>query len=145
VIVCGSRKAYETPAKQWLFTALRDLHEINPIARVIHGDCPNSPDQWAAEWCEENHIYCEAMPAAWDTFGKAAGNMRNEAMAKYVKMSPGPGYCFAVWDGKSPGTLNMIKQSVKSGFGVEIIPASSLSLERTETRNNVACSEETRQ
>jgi hypothetical protein len=38
-------------------------------------------------------------------------------------MSPGPAYCFAVWDGKSPGTLNMIKNAVKSGFGVEIIPA----------------------
>ena len=123
VIVCGTRKAYEDPALIHLCTALRELNEINPIARVLHGDCPNSPDQWAKAWCEENHIYCEGFPAEWEAFGKAAGNMRNEMMAKYAKSLPGPAYCIAVWDGKSPGTLNMIKNSVKSGFGVEIIPA----------------------
>ena len=123
VIVCGTRKVSDS-CKAQVFATLRSLHDDYGLSRVVHGDCPDSPDQWAKEWCDEFHIYCEPFEADWEAFGTKAGPMRNRTMAKYVAMSPDSSrFCLAVWDGKSKGTLNMIKEAVKLGIGVEIIPA----------------------
>ena len=42
-------------------------------------------------------------PADWNTLGKVAGFIRNEAMALDADA------LIAVWDGRSPGTKHMIK------------------------------------
>lgn len=49
-----------------------------------------------------NKIPVKQFPADWDQFGKAAGHIRNKQMAEYADA------LVAVWDGKSPGTKNMI-------------------------------------
>ena len=119
VIVCGTRKAYEDEKTVlWLDEA---LDRVN-ASKIIHGDCPNSPDQWGQKYAEIWQIPVEAFPADWEAFGKAAGNMRNAMMAEYGKML-GNTHCVAVWDGKSAGTLNMIKEAVRHGLGVTIVPA----------------------
>ena len=47
------------------------------------------------------------MPAQWDLYGRAAGPIRNAQMADYADAA------IIIWDGKSPGSLNMIKEVKK--------------------------------
>lgn len=56
---------------------------------------------------EKPRWFVKSFPANWDKYGKAAGPIRNEQMAKYAD------YLIAVWDGKSHGTKNMIEQMKK--------------------------------
>ncbi len=123
VIVCGTRGVKEDPAKMWLFNKLREHNDEYGIYRLLHGDNKRSPDMWGEEWCVDNSVYYEPFPADWETFGKAAGHIRNQEMADYAEALIGPTFVFAVWDGKSRGTLSMIEKAVQKGFGVEIIPA----------------------
>ncbi len=120
VIVTGSRKAYQDHAVQQF---QMEMQRLNP-RKVIHGDCPNSPDKWADAWAPDDEMV-ERFPAIWDTpqgFDKEAGKDRNTTMANYAE-AMGEAHCVAVWDGKSPGTLDMIKKAVKRGIPVSIIPA----------------------
>jgi hypothetical protein len=60
-------------------------------------------EQWAiANWCP-----IKEFPADWDAHGKAAGYIRNEAMAKVADV------LVAFWDGKSRGTTSMIKLALE--------------------------------
>jgi len=76
-------------------------------------------DLLGERWANENHLRVKPFPAAWDDlvtppvkikrnkFGKEynalAGFNRNEKMADYA-------HCLlAVWDGKSPGTGDMVR------------------------------------
>ena len=52
--------------------------------------------------------------ANWDTFGKAAGYIRNEEMAQIGDA------LIAVWDGKSKGTRNMISIAKRHGIKVHV-------------------------
>lgn len=128
VIVCGSRKVYDKELFKHVYTNFEAEFD-SLMARgmfpdlIVHGDCPNSPDLWGAEFAEREGIRVEAYPANWEGLGKHAGHFRNAMMAKYVGMLPDPNLCIAVWDGKSPGTLNMIKEAVKKQIPVNIIPA----------------------
>ncbi len=45
------------------------------------------------------------MPADWDKYGKSAGHIRNEEMAKIAT------HALIFWDGKSRGTRSMIRLS----------------------------------
>ena len=50
--------------------------------------------------------------AEWRKFGKQAGVLRNIDMAHYANA------LIAVWDGKSPGTMNMINVARRRGLEV---------------------------
>ena len=58
-----------------------------------------------------------SFPANWDKYGRAAGYVRNEEMAKYADQ------LLAIWDGKSNGTRHMIKLMIdyKKPFHVELL------------------------
>lgn len=62
-----------------------------------------------------------SFPAEWDKYGKAAGHIRNEQMAKYADA------LIAIWDGRSPGTKHMITVAKKLGLQVylEVLDASN--------------------
>ena len=52
--------------------------------------------------------------ADWNSHGRAAGPIRNCAMAKYATA------LIAMWDGKSRGTQHMINEARKQGLLVHI-------------------------
>jgi hypothetical protein len=62
--------------------------------------------------------YCvpvKKFPADWDSYGNAAGPIRNKQMAEYADA------LIAFWDGKSKGTKNMIEQAEKLGLKVKVV------------------------
>ena len=72
------------------------------IDEVVCGDARGA-DTLGAEWAHIHHIPVKHFPANWDEYGKAAGYIRNAEMGQYSDM------LIAFWDGKSRGTMNMIK------------------------------------
>lgn len=57
----------------------------------------------------------ERFPADWDRFGKRAGYLRNEQMAKAADC------LIAFWDGRSKGTAHMIDLAYKHGLNVRVV------------------------
>lgn len=92
------------------------------ITEVVSGTA-NGVDKLGEEYAKKNDIHIEPFPANWsdltetpckikyNKFGKPynclAGFNRNERMAKYADA------LIAIWDGKSPGTKDMIKLGKK--------------------------------
>ena len=68
---------------------------------IIEGGA-NGADTLGRRWAELNNIKCVTIRADWKQHGKSAGPKRNHEMAKLGKA------LVAFWDGKSPGTKNMI-------------------------------------
>jgi hypothetical protein len=64
-------------------------------------------DSLGSEWAVNNNIPIKEMPANWDRDKKAAGPIRNRAMAKYADAA------VIIWDGVSKGTKNMIDEMIK--------------------------------
>lgn len=82
-----------------------------------HGDCPTGADTYASAWAFELGLEQEKHPADWSKHGNAAGPIRNQEMAKL-----GAALCFAFWDGKSRGTLNMIECAARAGIPIHVVP-----------------------
>lgn len=108
VIVAGSRSIveYETVKK-----AIDDSN-FN-IDTVISG-CARGVDTFGEQWATENNIKIERFPADWNRYGKRAGYLRNEEMAKVADA------LIAVWDGESRGTGHMIKLAQKYNLRIYI-------------------------
>lgn len=68
---------------------------------------------------KEFKLPLKEFPADWERFGKSAGYIRNEQMAKYAQ-EQGNGVLFAFWDGKSKGTKWMIELAKKYNLEVHI-------------------------
>lgn len=84
---------------------------------IVHGACPNSPDQWANSWAIENGHIVAAFKADWERFGKRAGPIRNSTM-----IASGVNLVFAFWDAKSRGTKDTIDKALAAGLEVRIFP-----------------------
>lgn len=84
---------------------------------IVHGACPTGADAFAEEFAEIKGFKTERHPADWGKHGKAAGPIRNREMAA-ADADVGIGG----WDGKSPGTKNMICEAVMHGIPVRIVP-----------------------
>ena len=65
-------------------------------------------------------IKVKRFPANWDAYGKSAGYIRNEQMAKYAVSNGCYGVLVAFWDGKSRGTKHMINLAKKHGLTVYV-------------------------
>lgn len=59
-------------------------------------------DGLGEKYAKEKGYPVKYFPADWDTYGKPAGAIRNEEMAKYAT------HCVCFWDGESTGTKSMI-------------------------------------
>ena len=61
---------------------------------------------------------CKFFPADWDKYGKGAGYIRNQEMAKYSELD---GALIAFHNGKSKGTKSMIALAKKYNLLVRIV------------------------
>lgn len=114
LIIAGSRTTTEAQFRQ----AVRQLEGLprptlvisggnktfNPRTREITG-----ADYWGEKWARSKGIEVRQMPADWDNLGVKAGPIRNRQMAEIGAA------LFALWDGKSVGTMGMIHEMKRHG------------------------------
>lgn len=105
VIVAGSRSLGYADTYQALEECGLD------ITSIVDGMCPYGPDFYALWWAEERGIPVIPYPAEWLRYGKRAGPLRNEQMAR----DSGADACLVVWDGESRGSANMVEMAEKYG------------------------------
>lgn len=111
VIVAGGRDFRDYDL---LKSVLDQYKEIFPDIEIVSGKAKGA-DSLGEKWAIENKIHVYSFPANWDKFGKSAGYMRNEQMAKFADQS----ICF--WDQKSKGTKHMINLCKKNGLHCKIV------------------------
>jgi predicted Rossmann fold nucleotide-binding protein DprA/Smf involved in DNA uptake len=101
VIIAGSRSIvdYEIVRKA--------IEESKFNIDIVVSGCARGVDTFGEQWAIENNIKIEKHPADWNRYGKRAGYLRNEEMAKVADA------LIAVWDGESNGTAHMIKLALK--------------------------------
>lgn len=108
-IIAGSRHA-TLDFSMW---AINENPGSKKITEVVCGGAKGA-DTWGKEWALAVGIPVKMFEADWGKYGKAAGHVRNQEMANYADA------LIALWDGKSPGTKNMIELAKKKGLQVDI-------------------------
>lgn len=108
-IIAGSRTFNKI---EYLVETLSDFKEWT-ITEVVSG-CAKGVDTFGEIWAEGNNLPVKKFPANWNEYGKRAGPIRNEEMAKYANA------CIIFWDGNSKGTKNMIENAKKYGLKVMV-------------------------
>lgn len=117
IIIAGSRNFQD---EGLLFSTLDKLiSEIddNDI-EIVHGNCRGA-DLIGEKYALANDLKVASFPAQWGLFGKKAGVLRNEEMAKYASKNNGILVAFPI--GESKGTRNMIKLAKQYGLKTYII------------------------
>lgn len=108
VIIAGGRKITDY---ELLLRAV--LNAGFDITAVVSGGAKGA-DALGEQFAAEASLPVYKFPAEWDQFGRAAGPIRNELMAKFGDA------LIALWDGKSRGTKHMIEQANKHGLRVHV-------------------------
>ena len=121
VIVTGSR-TWSGPVGTVLLRQVLDaLADLAGWAKqeltIVHGACPTGADALAAEWARDMQYHQLPFPADWEQYGKAAGFIRNGAMA-----ISGADLCVAFLRANSSGTLDMIGKARRNGIATLVIP-----------------------
>lgn len=101
-LVCGGRDFND---KEMFESAMHDLVTARGCPnRIVHG-AARGADLMADEWAKKLALDIIAVPADWETYGKAAGLIRNEQMLERCR----PQLVVAFPGGK--GTANMIERA----------------------------------
>jgi hypothetical protein len=122
IIIAGSREFNDY---KLLKTSIKDilknisLEEINKI-KIISGTARGA-DQLGERFANQFKLEVVKFPAKWDIYGKRAGYLRNEEMAKYSIEDDNYGMLVAFWDGKSRGTNHMINLAKNHGLEIHVI------------------------
>lgn len=111
VIIAGSRtfKDYSV-LYNYCESVLSSITE--PI--VIFSGGARGADFLAEAYARGKTYELKIFPAKWDIYGRSAGPIRNEEMARNADV------LIAFWDGKSAGTKNMIAQAEKNNLKIFI-------------------------
>jgi hypothetical protein len=118
VIVCGSRTFDDFELMRKKLDRYTYWFDVVEISTGGYGGKEERGGEWhhigadfyAHQWAEQNWCNRKIFFPDWKKHKKAAGPIRNREMAEYVAPD---GYCVAFWDGKSPGTKNMIEEFLK--------------------------------
>lgn len=111
-IVAGSRSATDVLSDaglQQLLTGAIEAADFSPDA-VVSGTA-SGVDTAGETWATERHLPVAQFPADWDQHGRAAGPIRNKAMARYADAHADRGVLLAVIDYPSSGTESMIEKA----------------------------------
>ena len=84
------------------------------ISEIISGTAKGA-DKLGEKYAIKHNIPVKKFPANWDKYGKSAGYIRNEEMAKYGES------LIAFWDNKSKGTKHMIDLAKKYNLKIKIV------------------------
>jgi hypothetical protein len=109
-IIAGSRNAKISMGR---LMEIIDLAGF-PITEVVSGNSGNI-DKLGEQWGRAMKLPVTQFNACWQAYGSSAGPRRNRQMAEYAEA------LIAIWDGKSRGTLNMIKEATKRELSVYVM------------------------
>jgi|CABP01.1.fsa_nt_gi hypothetical protein len=109
IIVAGSRDVTKSEVR----AALHACSWIGFVSAVVSGTARGA-DTFGERWAEENGIGIVRFPAEWEKYGRRAGPLRNEVMARNAEG------LIAVWDGRSRGTRSMIDLASKHGLRIMV-------------------------
>lgn len=114
VIIAGGRDFNDYKLlKTKCFSLLKNkMDECN--VQVVCG-CARGADTLGKQFAEEFGLKVLEYPANWDKYGKKAGYLRNEEMAKVGNA------LIAFWDEKSRGTGHMIDLAKKYKLDIRIV------------------------
>ena len=99
-IIAGSRTIYNYKAVEHIINQTIKQHNLI-INEVVCGEA-KGVDTCGKQYGINNKIQIKSFPAEWDKFGKSAGYIRNEEMAKYAT------HLILIWDGLSKGSKHML-------------------------------------
>ena len=113
IIIAGSREfsdynLLEREVKKFIV----EENIVNPI--IISGIAKGA-DKLGEDFAKKFKLNVELYPADWDSYGKRAGFLRNEQMAKCAS------HCIVFWDGDSKGTGHMIDLANKYNLKLKVI------------------------
>lgn len=115
VIIAGSRSFDDYDLlRRRCDEILKDRIPSSEIV-IVSGTAPGA-DSLGERYACEKGFAVDRRPADWNTYGKAAGPIRNAEMAQSSDA------LIAFWDGKSRGTHHMISLAGKKGLDVHVIP-----------------------
>ena len=114
VVIAGCRDYTNyQEAKKYIDMFLSKIKNEYEIVIISGG--ANGADSIGERYAMENGFKVEIFPAEWDKYGKSAGPIRNEKMAKASDFA----ICF--WDGKSRGTASMISCAKSEGKALRVV------------------------
>ncbi len=115
IIIAGSRQFndYEKMLKTLDELGVHLINLVDPI-EIISGHAPGA-DALGEKFAKAYGYPLKIFPAKWDIYGRAAGPIRNEQMAKYASEAD-RGILIAFPIGESKGTRNMIKLAKQYGL-----------------------------
>lgn len=112
VIIAGTRTVQPSIALELIESAIEGSGWRGEISEVIHGGAMGI-DTAAGEYAKDKWPVT-VVPANWKEHGKAAGPIRNLAMAKMADA------LIAIWDGQSIGTRDMINKAKSKGLRIYV-------------------------
>ena len=89
------------------------LSRIEDDIEIVSGGARGA-DALGERYAKEKGYSVKRFPAEWDKYGRKAGHLRNEAMARYADA------LLAYWNGESKGTKSMIELAKASGLKVGV-------------------------
>ena len=111
IIVAGSRNFNDYDLlKEKLDFLIKGRKETEIVSGTAKG-----ADFLGEKYAKERSLVVKRFPADWDKYGKRAGYVRNEEMAKYADA------CVCFWDGSSRGTEHMINLAKKHNLRTIVI------------------------
>jgi hypothetical protein len=101
VIIAGSRSLTD-------YNLVKSAVQVSRfhISEVVCGGAAGI-DTLGRLWGDRRGILVKSFPAKWQTHGRAAGHIRNDAMAKYADA------LILIWDGRSKGSASMLRAAKK--------------------------------
>lgn len=113
VIVAGSRSFDDYGMLcETLDTLLKEKKKTHDIS-IVCGKARGA-DTLGERYAIERGYGVLEFPAKWDEYGKSAGHIRNEEMARNADA------LVAFWDGQSAGTRDMITLAKRNGLSTRV-------------------------
>ena len=100
---------------------IQEYKMFNDVGFEIVEGGARGADTLAKWYALDKNYKLTIMNADWDKFGRGAGYIRNEQMAKYALEDP-KRICILFWDQESKGTKNMRDIAEKYGIKTFIVP-----------------------
>lgn len=112
LIIAGSRRL--SPTQLDVFHLVKSVRWWSKhITEIVSGGCSTGVDVAAKRFASEQKIEYREFAADWDAHGKAAGPIRNRAMAQYADA------LLLIWDGNSRGSASMLAEARHAGLTIQ--------------------------